>query len=222
MEPSHDRIGLLDFGRAALGLLPSAMSSLWATLKVYALTPDSHQSIGSILEHQAENIPDKDCLLFEGQRWTYRDFNAWANRIAHVLQQQGVQPGDTVGLLFENCPALLACVAAVAKLGAVAGMFNPRQRGAVLRHSIDIIKPRLVVIGDGCASALHSASPKQPAGVPWLWAGMGAVPRGLVSLPAACAGARTENPASTASIPAGALRAISSLPRAPRACPRLR
>jgi len=149
MEPSHDRIGLLDFGRAALGLLPSAMSSLWATLKVYALTPDSHQSIGSILEHQAENIPDKDCLLFEGQRWTYRDFNAWANRIAHVLQQQGVQPGDTVGLLFENCPALLACVAAVAKLGAVAGMFNPRQRGAVLRHSIDIIKPRLVVIGDG-------------------------------------------------------------------------
>ncbi len=204
MEPSHDRIGLLDFGRAALGLLPSAMSSLWATLKVYALTPDSHQSIGSILEHQAENIPDKDCLLFEGQRWTYRDFNAWANRIAHVLQQQGVQPGDTVGLLFENCPALLACVAAVAKLGAVAGMFNPRQRGAVLRHSIDIIKPRLVVIGDGCASALHSASPKQPAGVPWLWAGMGAVPRGLVSLPAACAGARTENPASTASIPASA------------------
>jgi hypothetical protein len=41
--------------------------SLWATLKVYALTPDSHQSIGSILEHQAENVPDKDCLLFEGR-----------------------------------------------------------------------------------------------------------------------------------------------------------
>ena len=94
METHHDRIGLLDFGRAALGLLPSAISSLWATLKVYALTPDSHQSIGSILEYQAENVPDKDCLLFEGQRWSYRDFNAWANRIAHVLKTHGVGPGE--------------------------------------------------------------------------------------------------------------------------------
>jgi hypothetical protein len=76
METHHDRIGLLDFGRAALGLLPSAIRSLWATLKIYTVTPDSRQSIGSILEHQAESVPDKDCLLFEGQRWSYRDFNA--------------------------------------------------------------------------------------------------------------------------------------------------
>ncbi|HOS87624.1 MAG TPA: hypothetical protein PLT46_10895, partial [Burkholderiaceae bacterium] len=83
METHHDRVGWLDFGQAALSLLPSAWHSLRATLKVYALTPDSRQSIGSILEHQAEDFPDKDCLLFEGQRWSYRDFNAWANRIAH-------------------------------------------------------------------------------------------------------------------------------------------
>jgi acyl-CoA synthetase (AMP-forming)/AMP-acid ligase II len=204
METHHDRIGLLDFGRAALGLLPSAISSLWATLKVYALTPDSHQSIGSILEHQAENIPDKDCLLFEGQRWSYRDFNAWANRIAHVLKTHGVGPGDTVGLLFENCPTLLACVAAVAKLGAVAGMLNPKQRGAVLSHSMRTIQPRLMVIGDGCLPALHSASPPQPDSVPRLWAGMGPVPRGLVDLPAACAGASTANPPSTGGVRAGA------------------
>jgi non-ribosomal peptide synthetase component F len=104
METHHDRIGLLDFGRAALGLLPSAIRSLWATLKVYALTPDSHQSIGSILEHQAESVPDKDCLLFEGQRWSYRDFNDWANRIAHVLKTHGVGPGDTVDCCSRTVP----------------------------------------------------------------------------------------------------------------------
>ena len=84
-DTRRDRIGLLDFGRAALSLLPGAGRSLWATLKVYALTRDSRQSIGSVLEQQAERLPDKDCLLFEGQRWTYRDFNAWVNRIAQVL-----------------------------------------------------------------------------------------------------------------------------------------
>jgi acyl-coenzyme A synthetase/AMP-(fatty) acid ligase len=93
-----------------------------------------------------------------------------------VLKQRGVQPGNSVDLLFENCPALLACVAAVAKLGAVAGMVNPKQRGAVLSHSMRTIQPRLMVIGDGCLPALHSASPPQPDSVPRLWAGMRPVP----------------------------------------------
>lgn len=204
MATSQDRIGLLDLGRALLGLLPSAFDSLRATLKLCSVTPDSHQSIGTILAYQAQSRPGKVCLIFEGQRWSYRDFNAWANRIADVLQQQGARPGDTVGLLFENCPALLACVAAVVKMGAVAGMLNPRQRGAALRRSIDTIKPRFMVVGDGCVAALHSASPQRPAGVPWFWAAMGHVPKGFIGLPAACERASTDNPAHTSSIPAGA------------------
>jgi len=202
-DTRRDRIGLLDFGRAALSLLPGAGRSLWATLKVYALTRDSRQSIGSVLEQQAERLPDKDCLLFEGQRWTYRDFNAWVNRIAQVLQQHGVGSGDTVGLLIENRPELLACVAAVVKLGAVAGLLNPTQRGAVLRHSLVAIQPRLMVIGGGCVQALHSAVPERPADVPWLWAGPGPLPADCIDLPQACQQASTANPPGTGAIRAG-------------------
>ena len=107
-----DRIRLPDAARAALRRLPSVFDALRATLKVYALTPDSSESMATVLEHQARRIPDHDCVVFEGQRWSYRDFNAWANRIAQVLRAQGVHRGDTVGLLFHNGPALLACVAA--------------------------------------------------------------------------------------------------------------
>ena len=108
MESKQDRIRLPDAARAALRRLPSALEALRATLKVYALRPDSPESMATVLEHQARRIPGHDCVVFEGQRWSYRDFNAWANRIAHVLRAQGVRRGDTVGLLFHNGPALLA------------------------------------------------------------------------------------------------------------------
>ena len=197
VQTASDHIGVMDFGRAALRLLPKARKALWATLKLYAVTPDSHQSIGQLLEHQAQDRPDRTCLVFEGQRWSYRDFNAWANRIADVLQQHGIQPGDTVGLLFENRPELLACVAAVAKIGAVAGMLNPNQRGDALHHSIDTIRPKLMLVGEDCLAALSSARWKRPAGALLFWVGMTPAPPGWISLPTACTSAATDNPSTT-------------------------
>jgi acyl-CoA synthetase (AMP-forming)/AMP-acid ligase II len=208
MADTNDTIGVLDLGRAALGLAPTALLALRATLKVFALGPDSLQSMGALLEQQARHSPERDCLRFEGQHWTYRDFNAWANRIAHVLQRQGLQPGDTVGLLFENQPAVLACVVAAAKLGAVAGLLNPQQRGAVLQHSLQTLRPRMLLVGDGCLPALRSACPRRPAGMPWWWAGSGTVPRGLASLPAACQHAPTGDPPSTGRVRAGSACAL--------------
>lgn len=202
MRSPKEKIGLVDFGLAALRLLPSARKILCATIKLHALTPDSKQSIGQILEQQALDQPERDCLLFEGQVWNYRDFNAWTNRIANVLGGHGVGPGDTVGVLFENRPELLACVAALAKIGAVAGMLNPKQRGESLLFSIGVIKPKLMLIGDDCLPELKSALPIPPTGVSWFWVGSGNAPKGLIDLPKACLNASTANPGSTGSIQA--------------------
>ncbi len=183
---NDDKIRLTDLGRAALKLLPETPRTLRATFNMATLRPNSTQSIGRLLERQAQKTPDKACLLFEGRRWSYREFNDWADRIATVFQEQGVERGDTVGLLMENCPELLACVAATVKLGAVAGMLNPNQRGEVLHYSAGVIKPRLIVVSAECLPMLQSAFPKRPRGACWLWVGEGAPPRGLSSLSAAC------------------------------------
>ncbi len=196
-------ISTLALGRAMLRLLPSAPGMLRASLKVHALHADSHQSIGRLLQQQARLFPEKTALLFEGMRWSYHDFNTWANRIAHVLQAQGVRSGDSVGLLLENHPELLACVAALAKIGAVAGLLNPNQRGDALRYSVGVIRPTRLVVGANCVANLRSAFPRRPAGMPWLWVGQGQAPKGLFNLSAACAMASTKNLPDTNQILAG-------------------
>ena len=203
MEPGTDKIGLLDLCKAALRLLPTAPKSLWATLKVYTLTSASQQSIGLLLEHQARDSPNKDCLLFEGLRWTYCDFNAWVNRIADVLLKHEIRPGDTVGLLLENRPELLACVAAIAKVGAVAGMLNPHQRGEALRFSILAIAPKTLLIGEDCLASLYTAYPQKPPGMLWFWVGSAQAQDGLISLAQACETAAAVNPSCTCNVRAG-------------------
>ncbi len=167
--------------------MPTAPDALRAAVNVALLKPDSLQSIGQLLELQALKNPEKDCLIFEHMRWNYRDFNLWVNRIALVLKSRGVKHGDTVGVLFENCPELLACVAATVKLGAIAGMLNPNQRGEVLRHSMEVIKPAVLIVGNECTETLQTAIPKKHRGSLWFWVGEGVAPNGMESLPDAVA-----------------------------------
>ena len=192
-----DRIEVRDIARAALGLIPETPRLLRAGLSLARLHPESENSIGLLLERRARETPWHTALVFEGERWSYHAFNAWANRIARVMRATGVRRGDTVAILSENRPSMLACVAAVAKIGAVAGMLNPNQRGAVLRHSIELLAPRVFVVADDCVAALRTVLRRSPRRVELLWDGAGVPPRGMKDLRVLATGERATDPAST-------------------------
>jgi acyl-CoA synthetase (AMP-forming)/AMP-acid ligase II len=179
---SAQRIALRELLRALLRLVPEAPRALRGGLRMAGVKGESIGSIGLLLEERAREHPERAALLFEGQRWSYREFNTWSNRLASRLRAAGVVRGDAVGILFENRPLMLALVAAVAKLGAVAGMLNPNQREEALRHSIAVIRPRLIVTGEECVEALRSAMPRATRGLTLLWDGEGAPPRGMQRL----------------------------------------
>lgn len=106
-----------------------------------------HQSIGSLLEHTAARYPEHPALLCHEFSWTYRELNARANRYAHYLQSLGVGRGDVVGVLIENRPHLLTAIAALAKLGAIASVYNTSQRGETLLYSIQLKQPVQFLVG---------------------------------------------------------------------------
>jgi acyl-CoA synthetase (AMP-forming)/AMP-acid ligase II len=198
-----DIVRLRDLARGVVRRLPDAFSIPKAALSLLVLLrPESRNSIGAFLEKQAKRYGDRPALVFENRQWTYVEFNAWANRFAAMLRKQGVKPGDAVGVLFENRPELLACVAGIVKLGAVAGMLNPNQRGDVLAHSIALIKAKLIVAGEECRETLETTpyAPNGKQALQCIWGGEGAAPGGYLSLKAQLRGKSSANPPETAAI----------------------
>ena len=156
MKRSADVIRARDLLRGVIDALPDTLTVNRGLFNLLLLSPDKVGSIGGVIERLAREQPDQPALRFEQRSWTYAEFNGWANRIAHVLRARGVVAGDSVAILMENRPEVLACVAGVVKLGAVAGMLNHHQRGEVLAHSIKLTSARVVIVGDECLEALES------------------------------------------------------------------
>jgi citronellyl-CoA synthetase len=105
-------------------------------------------TLGTLVENNAGKYPNRPAIKYEDREVTYSDFNAWANRIAHYLRGQGLKKGDAIAVFLENRPELLAVVAGAAKIGVACAMLNTSQKGRVLEHSINLIKPRMVVVGE--------------------------------------------------------------------------
>jgi 2-aminobenzoate-CoA ligase len=68
----------------------------------------------------AEGHGDRPAILTDAATITYRELLARANRIAHVLKEAGVVPGNRVLLRGYNSPELYAAWLAVMKTGAIA------------------------------------------------------------------------------------------------------
>ncbi|MBL0950890.1 MAG: AMP-binding protein, partial [Pseudomonas sp.] len=112
------------------------------------LNREKNLSLAWALQRAAERHPERPALMDENRQLSYHAFNAWANRLAWAFKAEGVNHGDVVAVMLENRLELLAILAALSKLGAVGALINTTQRGKVLAHSFNLVKPGFLVIGD--------------------------------------------------------------------------
>jgi amino acid adenylation domain-containing protein len=73
--------------------------------------------IHQLFEAQVARNPDAVAVSFENQTLTYGELNARANRLAHRLIQQGVQPDTLVGLCVERSLDMVTGVLGILKAG---------------------------------------------------------------------------------------------------------
>lgn len=144
-----------DYKVSALGLarqLPGIIRRFPAIARgyyYYAIKDENRElTLGTLIERNAERHGDRAAILFEDCTITWSEFNAWTNRIASFLRAQGLTKGDAIAVFLENRPEVLAVVAGAAKLGVVCAMLNTSQKGKVLEHSINLIEPKMVVVGE--------------------------------------------------------------------------
>ncbi|HEY4160406.1 MAG TPA: amino acid adenylation domain-containing protein [Polyangiaceae bacterium] len=78
--------------------------------------PDS-PPVQERFEAQVRSTPEAIALVFEGERLTYRELNARANRLAHRLQRLGVGPDSLVALSAERSVELVVGILGIVKAG---------------------------------------------------------------------------------------------------------
>jgi|GEM_PF-118941 len=76
------------------------------------------QLLHEIFEQQAVQVPEATAAAHADRRWTFRQLNRRANRLARDLVARGLHPEQHVGLYVEPCLEMLQAILAIHKAGA--------------------------------------------------------------------------------------------------------
>lgn len=124
--------------------------------QAYLRTSNTPAGLGIAFEKAVRQNPNGYALKFEDQQFTYKELNKWANQIAHFYLSIGAKKGDVIAVMVENRPELIAVVIALAKIGVTIALVNTSQTGQVLAHSINLVKPIAVIVGEECQHAVDN------------------------------------------------------------------
>ncbi|HYR07484.1 MAG TPA: amino acid adenylation domain-containing protein, partial [Longimicrobium sp.] len=118
--------------------------------------PPAGQCIHHLFEAQAARTPDATALVHQGERLTYAELDARANRLAHRLASRGVERGAAVGVCLEWRPELVVALLATLKAGGVYVPLDPSLPPGRLAYIAEDAGVRAVVTRAGLADRVPS------------------------------------------------------------------
>ncbi len=108
------------------------------------------------VQRWAELTPDKPAILFEGRTISYKELCRRADRTACWLQSIGIEKGDRVAVILNNCPEFLDLFLACSRLGAIFVPIDFRITSRELAYFIKNCRPRLFIHGSNVAAVVNS------------------------------------------------------------------
>ena len=104
-------------------------------------------NIGEFLTRRASLTPDREGLVCEGMRRTFKDLNERANRVAHAMEKLGVGHGDRVALLALNDPEYYDLYFGLGKIGAILVPINYRLAGPEIQFIVSDCGAKIFFFG---------------------------------------------------------------------------
>ncbi|WP_330229205.1 amino acid adenylation domain-containing protein [Nocardia sp. NBC_00508] len=114
-----------------------------------------------VLAETAQRYPERPALVVGGYTTTYREIDAYANRLARILLESGAGPETVVALGLPRSAELLTGMWAAAKAGAAFLPVDPK-------HPIDRIDHMLTDSGATLGLTLTAYRPMLPDSTNWL------------------------------------------------------
>ena len=111
-------------------------------------------SIPVVFGERVAELPDVVALSGGGRSWTYRELDVAANRLAHLLVEQGAGPGECVALLVPRSAQAVVAILAVLKAGAAYVAIDPMHPDARIEFMLGDAAPVVAISTAGLAPRL--------------------------------------------------------------------
>ena len=106
-------------------------------------------ALGDISRKGAIQFPEREAIVFEKERLTYRELNERVNRFSNALINLGYKKGDRLAVLSENTYKYLEIYFAAAKVGMSTTPLNFRLSDAEIEHILVDSESTCLLVGDG-------------------------------------------------------------------------
>ncbi|HXG86476.1 MAG TPA: long-chain fatty acid--CoA ligase [Pyrinomonadaceae bacterium] len=108
-------------------------------------------NLASIIEHNARLAPEREAIVWSEKRFSYKQLNALANRVANALCEMNVGHGDKVALVCPNLPFFPVVYYAIMKTGAVVVPLNVLFKSREFAYHLQDSDAKAVFVFEGTA-----------------------------------------------------------------------
>jgi long-chain acyl-CoA synthetase len=109
----------------------------WFGDRVVRTFADRAANYDAMIRRSVARFPDREALVFEDQRYTYRQLDRALDAVAANLSARGIKQGDRVGLYCGNHAAFFLASFGAIRLGAVAVPIGIRQQAPEIAYALD-------------------------------------------------------------------------------------
>lgn len=119
-------------------------------------------NIADFVEHSIDLNPERVALRDNDREITYAQLEERANRLAHYLQDQGVKPGDKVGIYSRNTIEAIESMVAIFKARAVMVNVNYRYVENELQYILENSDMAALIVERRYSDKVANVLPKTP------------------------------------------------------------
>jgi len=130
----------------------------WFGDRVVRTFADRAANYDAMIRRSVERFPDREALVFEDQRYTYRQLDQALDAVAANLSARGIKQGDRVGLYCGNHAAFFLASFGALRLGAVAVPIGIRQQAPEIAYALDNCQATALIFDANAAGRLPQAS----------------------------------------------------------------
>jgi acyl-CoA synthetase (AMP-forming)/AMP-acid ligase II len=116
-------------------------------------------NLGQLLKVNAKKFSSKAALKDSARSFTYPETNKRVNRLAHSLISLGLQKGDKVAVLLENCIEIVEVYLATAKTGMVIVPMNFRLVAKDIEYIVSNSDAKAIIVDSEFAPVIEEIKP---------------------------------------------------------------